>query len=55
MKNINKIEVDYYLKRLRYVEYKHSDKKENTIYEIWVEELDFDYDSKEETDYGNYL
>lgn len=48
MKKINKIEVDYYLKKLRYVEYKHSDKEENTIYEIWVEELDFDYGSKEE-------
>jgi len=45
---IIKSEIIDYLNRLRYLENKYSNFEENTIYEIWVENLDVDWESKEE-------
>ena len=45
---IIKSEIIDYLNRLRYLENKYSNFEENTIYEIWVENLDVDRESKEE-------
>lgn len=48
MEKISKTEIENNLKKLKYLEHIYPNFEESTIYEIWVEDLDVQWESKEE-------